>query len=156
MADDISLLGVAVGFLGGILGGLSVNIVSIHYQKRVDRKYSSDEALVDFKTGLIGRLNGIVIFWSTESGAPRFSYKSVQNKFDIFAQQIAKDISNPPAPLRPEVSAEFQDLIVALNRVRDALIQISGYRDQFLEDCKAVIEKVEHIKALDTEWFESG
>jgi hypothetical protein len=154
MVDDIPFIGflgqTLIAFLAGILGG----IVSFRYQKRYERKTAEKDARREFTARLLGRLEEIVNFWDTENSGPGPMIKSIQNQFGISATQIRKDISNPPNPLRPEIKAEFQDLIVALNRIYKYPPVGSTSYPVFIAECNAIIEKVEHIKTLDAEWFE--
>lgn len=153
MAEDVSLIvflgQTLIAFLAGILGG----IVSFRYQKRYERKTAAEDARRDYMAGLLGLLTEIITIWDAEN-ASGFNPRPIKNKFDIIRQQILKEVSNPPVPLRPEINAEFQELIVALNKVRDMPV-MAGLNEHLRTKCNTVLEKVKHIKALDPEWFEA-
>ena len=153
MADNLTFIVALIGFFGGIAGGILVNTVSHYLNKQADKREAADEARRIYKAGLLGLLNEIITIWDAEN-ASGLNPKPIKNKFDIIRQQISKEISNPPVPLRPEINAEFQELIVALNKVRDTPI-MAGMNDYLRTKCNPVLEKVKHIKALDTEWFEA-
>lgn len=154
MSDDLSVIGSLID--GAIaIGSATIGVIfGIQYQKRVDKKEAAENARLEYKARLIGRLDEILTYWNAES-ASNPTFKPVQHRFAIFADQINKDISNPPLPLRPEILSEFQELIVALKRVSKFLTAIGGRYNEFLAEVGAVTEKVKHIKNLDPEWFEA-
>ena len=130
------------GFLGGIIGGICVNIVSFEYQKFRINKEKEKIAQIESKRKIIERLKEIEFTLEKEVSADHLKYKKIQNECVIYSNQLTTDLSKVAGNM-PE------EMIVDLKKLSSDLMELGtfpvyhGY--DFRDKCKSIIETTRRI-----------
>lgn len=114
--DSPIIVGI-IGFIGGILGGLIVNILSIKYQKNMDRKIEEEKAETEYFNTLNALLNEIIESWEKELTKDHVDIERVQNDFDIYSRQLTSLISRAPQKFSTEIKLKLKELSSSLAKI---------------------------------------
>lgn len=130
------------GFLGGIIGGICVNIVSFEYQKFSNNKEKEKIAQIESRRKIIERLKEIEFTLEKEVSADHPIYKKIQNECVIYSNQLTTDLSKIAANMPEEIIVDLKKLSSDLIRLGNFPIY-QGY--DLLRDCRSIIESSQKI-----------
>lgn len=122
---------------------MCVNIASIEYQKRVDRKEKTKTDKIETKRKILERLKEISLELENGLSTSFTKYKQIQNNCSIFSSQLTNILSKVAYDDIPE------ELIDDLNKLTLDLKDFgnhpiySGY--DFVGECKSIIETTKEI-----------
>jgi hypothetical protein len=130
------------GFLGGIIGGICVNIVSIEYQKLRDKKEKEKIAQKENQRKIIEKLKEIE--FSLENAITSESPKNKQIQYEclIFSSQLTSILSQTIEDVPEETIDDLKRLNSDLTRLGNFPLY-QGYN--FLGDCILIIESAQKI-----------
>jgi len=130
------------GFLGGILGGICVNIASIEYQKLSDKKENEKTAQKENQRKIIEKLKEINFSLENAITSKSPKYKQIQNECLIFSNQLTNILSQ----IIEDVPEEIIDDLKRLNSDLTRLGNFPLYQGYNLPgDCKLIIESAKEI-----------
>ena len=136
---------ILIGFFGGVIGGVLVNIISIKYQKWTERKEEEEKYIIEYKRAIKAKLNEIINTWNKEKAQNHMHYKIIQNNFDFYSEQLTSIISNSPDDFYDDIIKELGELSVSLREIKNIRLQSDQY-ESFNEKCEEIIEKTEVIR----------
>ncbi|MCO5382916.1 MAG: hypothetical protein NHB15_13200 [Methanosarcina barkeri] len=129
------------GFLGGIIGGICVNIVSIEYQKLRDKKEKEKISQKENQRKIIEKLKEIEFSLENAiSESPK--YKQIQNDCLIFSNQLTSILSQTIEDVPEETIDDLKRLNSDLTRLGNFPLHL-GY--DFPSDCILIIESAQEI-----------
>ena len=130
------------GFLGGILGGICVNIVSIEYQKFREKKEKEIAAQEENQKKIIEKLKEIAFSLENAITSESPKYKKIQNECLIFSNQLTSILSQ----ITEDIPEEIIDDLKRLNSDLTKLGNFPLYNGYNLSgDCKLIIESAKEI-----------
>lgn len=136
-----------IGFIGGVIGGLIVNIVSYKFQKREDKKEEEERFRTDYKRSIKAKLNEIIDTWDKELAKDHINQTEIQNEFDIYSKQLTAIISRAPDDFPEEVIEELRELSTSLRRIKSFLCSMGPENyESFNGECQETTEKAKDIK----------
>lgn len=130
------------GFLGGIIGGICVNIVGIEYQKLRDKKEKVKIAQKENQRKIIEKLKEIEFSLENAITSESPKYKQIQNECLIFSNQLTSVLSQTIEDVPEEIIDDLKRLNSDLTRLGNFLIYL-GY--DLPRDCKLIIESAKEI-----------
>ena len=136
---------ILIGFIGGVLGGLIVNIVSINYQNNELKKAEEEKSRIEYKRDLKAKLNEIIDFWNKELAKDHIRQTEIQNEFNLYSKQLTSIISKAPDDFSRDTIEELKELSTSLIKIKDLLI-VAGNKEPFKKECQEIIEKAEVIR----------
>lgn len=136
---------ILMGFIGGVVGGLIVNVASIEYQKRIERKAEEEKSRIEYKRDIKSKLNEIVDTWNKELAKDHIRQTEIQNEFDIYSKQLTYIISKAPDDFSGDRMEELRELSTSLRKIKDFL-RVSGNYESFKKECQEITEKAEVIR----------
>ena len=136
---------ILIGFIGGVMGGLIVNIASIEYQKRIERKAEEEKSIIEYKRDIKAKLNEIIDTWNKELAKDHIRQTEIKNEFDIYSKQLTSIISKAPDDFPGDTIEELRELSTSLSKIKDFPL-VSGNHESFKKECREVTEKAEVIR----------
>jgi hypothetical protein len=138
---------ILIGFIGGVMGGLIVSIVSIEYQRRIERKAEEEKSRIEYKRNTKAKLNEIIDTWNKELAKDRIRQTEIQNDFDIYSKQLTSIISKAPDDFPIDTIEELRELSASLRKIKDFL-HLSGPEnyESFKKECQEITERAEVIR----------
>ena len=138
---------ILIGFFGGVIGGIIVSIVSIKYQKRIEKKEEEEKSRIEYKRSIKAKLNELIDTWDKELAKDRIRQTEIQNEFDIYSKQLTSIISRAPDDFPEDIIEELRELSASLRKIKDFLHQ-SGQKnyEEFKKECQETIEKAKDIR----------
>lgn len=137
MGDNI-----VISFLGGILGGIFVNVITIEYKKRSEEKGRIKLNREGKIKKLVERLKEIELKLENEISLDLPKYKYIQNECSIFSNQLTSVLSQVTEDLPEELMVDLKKLNLDLSTLGNFPIY-QGY--DLLGDCKSIIESTKEI-----------
>lgn len=133
---------IAISFLGGILGGIFVNVVTIEYKKRSEKKERMTLDREQNKKKLVERLKEIELKLENEISLDHPKYKHIQNECSIFSNQLTSTLSQVTGDIPEELMVDLKKLNSDLSTLGN-FPRYQGY--DLLGDCKSIIESTKEI-----------
>lgn len=130
------------GFLGGIFGGICVNIVSIEYQKFREKEEKEIASLVENQRKIIEKLKEIAFSLENAITSESPKYKKIQNECLIFSNQLTSILSQIAEDIPEEIIDDLKRLNLDLTRLGHFPLYV-GYN--LPGDCKLIIESAKEI-----------
>lgn len=134
---------IIIGFIGGILGGILVNVISYKFVKWNEKQEEPD--LV--KKSVLSLLNQISTSWETESSKRTVDRSKIQNLFDIYSNQLSSAIARAPPSFPQDIINDVKDLCISLTKLQDFTLTLGMERYQaFLKEAQGIVEQAEKLK----------
>jgi len=134
---------IIIGFIGGILGGILVNVISYKFVKWNEKQEEPD--LV--KKSVLSLLNQISTSWETESSKRTVDRSKIQNLFDIYSSQLSSAIARAPPSFPQDIINDVKDLCISLTKLQDFTLTLGMERYQaFLKEAQGIVEQAEKLK----------
>lgn len=130
------------GFLGGIIGGICVNIGSIEYQKFRDKREKEKNSQKESQRKIIEKLKEIEFSLENSITSERLRSRQIQNDCLIFSNQITNILSQVVGDVPEEIIDELKKLNSELKDLGDFPIY-QGY--DITRDCRSIIESAKDI-----------
>lgn len=135
-------------FLGGILGGICVNIVSIEYQKLRDNKEKEKISQKENRRKIIEKLKEIEFSLENAIASESPKYKQIQNDCLIFSNQLTSILSQAIENVPEEIIDDLKRLNSDLTRLGNFPIyqgyNLPGNCRSIVESAKEIIGKIEN------------
>lgn len=122
--DSPVVIGI-IGFIGGILGGVIVNIISIKYQKREERIVEEEKTKRVFFEQIKSILNEIIEIWDKEKTRDHIDRQRIKNDFNNYSRQLTSLIASAPTDFPLDKLSQLRELSSSLNKIDDITIGIS-------------------------------
>jgi len=142
--DSPIVIGI-IGFIGGIIGGLIVNILSIKYQKNMDRKIEEEKADIKYSNSLNALLNEIIESWEKELTKDHIDRARLQNDFDIYSRQLTSLIARAPQNFSTEKISKLRELSSSLAKLHTYILTMNNY-GFFINDVEKIISFARTIR----------
>lgn len=113
-----------IGFVGGIVGGIIVNFVTLKLQKREDRIIEEEKIKRDFYDQVKSLLTEIVENWDKETKTNSMSIPRLKNDFDIYSRKLTFLISSPPKDIPSDEISQLRELSVSLKNIAECPIGV--------------------------------
>jgi len=134
---------IIIGFIGGILGGILVNVISYKFVKWNEKQEEPD--LV--KKSVLSLLNQISTSWETESSKRTVDRNKIQNLFDIYSNQLSSAIARAPPSFPQDIINDVKDLCISLTKLQDFTLTLGMERYQaFLKEAQGIVDQAEKLK----------
>ena len=127
--------------IGGILGGIFVNVVTIEYKKRSEKKERATLNREENKKKLVERLKEIELKLENEISLDH-PKKSIQNECSIFSNQLTSTLSQVTGEIPEELMVDLKKLTSDLSTLGNCPTY-HGY--DLTSDCKSIIESTKEI-----------
>jgi len=143
--DSPIIIGI-IGFIGGIFGGVIVNIISINYQKRIEKKIEAEKSEIEYTDSLKALLNEIVETWEKELTKDYINQERIQNVFDIYSMQLTSLIARGPHNVSPDLMPKLRDLSFTLSNLKNFIICCGPESYQnFISDAEKSVNSAKEI-----------
>ncbi|WP_440944973.1 hypothetical protein ACSAZL_12495 [Methanosarcina sp. T3] len=124
------------GFLGGIVGGICVNILTFHYTRRIETKEKAKDSQKEGQKRIIDKLKEIKFTFENYLSSDRIRYKEMKNECFIFSNQLTNILSQTVNDISDETSEDLQKLSLELDKLGDYSVTMD---DDFSENCEFII-----------------
>ncbi|WP_440955082.1 hypothetical protein ACSAZK_16305 [Methanosarcina sp. Mfa9] len=132
-----------ISILGGILGGVLVNISTYEYKRRCERKEKIRFARKEHEKRVCEKLEEISLSLENNLSVQFPKYKQIQNDCSIFSNQLTNILSQ----IKGEVSEEtIRDLMKLNTDLKNAGNYPLYNEFDFGNYCKPIIETAREIK----------
>ena len=133
---------ILIGFIGGVIGGIIVNIAVYKWRKKEEEK----EDKIKYENDLKAKLIAIVGTLEKEVSHGTVDTDKIQNESGIYSDKLTDIISNAPEDFPKNMLKELRELSASLAEIRKFFFSIdqedSGI---FMEKCQATIDKAKNI-----------
>jgi len=134
---------IIIGFIGGILGGILVNVISYKFVKWNEKQEEPDL----IKKSVLSLLNQISTSWETESSKRTVDRSKIQNLFDIYSSQLSSAIARAPPSFPQDIINDVKDLCIALTKLQDFSVTLGMENYQaFLKEARGIVDQAEKLK----------
>ena len=133
---------ILIGFIGGVIGGIIVNIAVYKWRKKEEEK----EDKIKYENDLKAKLIAIVGTLEKEVSHGTVDTDKIQNESGIYSDKLTDIISNAPEDFPKNMLKELRELSASLAEIRKFFFSI-GPEDTsiFMERCQATIDKAKNI-----------
>lgn len=120
-----NLVSVIIGFIGGIFGGILVQIASIKFRIFIEKREKKKTDTEKYWYSLRSKLKEIIGFidreFSTDINRPR-----IQNQFSIYSNQLNSILSNYPESCPNNLEGKFKEIGLDLHSVSTMLLHMGN------------------------------
>ena len=133
---------ILIGFIGGVIGGIIVNIAFYKWRKKEEEK----EDKIKYESDLKAKLIAIVGTLEKEVAHGTVDTNKIQRESGIYSDELTDIISNAPEDFPKNMLKELRELSASLAEIRKFFFSI-GPEDSgiFMEKCQATIDKAKNI-----------
>ena len=133
---------ILIGFIGGVIGGIIVNIAFYKWRKKEEEK----EDKIKYESDLKAKLISIEGTLEKEVAHGTVDTNKIQHESGIYSDELTDIISNAPEDFPKNMLKELRELSASLAEIRKFFFSIdpedSGI---FMEKCQATIDKAKNI-----------
>lgn len=140
---------ILIGFFGGIIGGLSKDMVSYLYQKNDKKKEGKKRYRTEYKENIKAMLTEIIETWNKELSQDPLKLIKIEREFGDYSSQLTSIIARAPDDFPEDVKKEIRALTSDFERLpTDVFIH---YDDEYgdiefvYRKCYKIREKAEAI-----------